>query len=1158
MAGVQLPLRGSKSSPSLFTAESGLALAAPTQINGTYNDDVLKGTPGDDIIETLSGWNRADGGGGDDVIRGGGGNDRLYGDAGDDTLEGGFGSDVLYGGDGNDRLTGGNSTNWLEGGLGDDVVVGGGWIDIVWIREAGSDTVSTGAGKDQVNYDADVAGDHQVIDTGNDDDRVQIDSRGATTFQVATGAGNDLVRIAHLTAQAEIGLGAGADVVEIKAGALAPGAAIMFTDFQPGAEGDRIDWIDFLGEALVSWDRATNPFGAGYLRLRQVGADSVVEIDRDGTGGASPYQPLFIFNNTNRADFRSTNLGGFLANGAEPLPYVKTGTDAADTLFGTIGHDVIDGAGGDDSIKGGAGNDLLRGGAGVDRIEGEVGDDVVEGGDGNDSLRGGRGNDVVRGQAGHDFLYADAGRDELDGGAGSDWIQIQATDVLAKTARGGAGEDRITIEGANGGDFVIDGGSENDWISLAGLRGTADVTLGAGADVLRLDPSAPALIAAQGSIIVRDLQTGTGGDRLEFIDFLTAAAPTWDGRNPFASGHARLVQSGADTLLQIDADGGGDGFRTIVTFQGRSASAFSSFNLDGFSPTGALPGGSTLTGTQADDTLQGGRGDDVIYGLGGKDVLNGDFGDDQIHGGSGFNHLSGGAGTDRLIGGADGDIIDGGTGDDFLDGGAGDDYLHDDAGSDTIVGGAGNDRIEVRRNGGAGDTIRIEGGDGDDDIIFDVRASPGTVLTADGGAGNDLFETYAMSGDAVLTLGQGSDLIVVGSYADYGERAPVTVTVTDFNRAEGDWLGLKFYDPVQDHYNYDYQTNAFMAGTARLVQAGSDVKIDLLRSSAGDEFVWDTMLILEDADAAPLAFRDIFNSYPIYGSNLNETITSADIPQVVFNMSQGGDDSLTSLGNYNLFYFGGAYTNGDKIVGGSTNGEDRLILQGSYGAESPLVLGGPNINSVDRLELLSGAGVEYYHRAPAGTLYQYDLKILDSLAGVKDIYDFKQEFFVDASTLRVGEGAVVDASAESSVRFIMHGGAGDDRLISGGGSDELQGGGGADVLIGGGDLDSFVYTAVSDSTWTARDRIEGLEDFDLIDLHGIDADGNAANGDTAFRHIGAAAFSGSAGELRVTAAVGTANGWLVEGDTNGDRVGDLSILVVTAPGNEQGLIDFWF
>ncbi|WP_165356462.1 calcium-binding protein [Sphingosinicella sp. BN140058] len=1157
-------------------ADTAALGAFPTQVNGTSTDDVLKGTAGDDIIEALGAQDRADGGDGNDVIRGGAGHDRLYGDAGEDRLEGGdgtdqlyggadndiliggAGNDLLYGGAGNDRLEGGSgASNWLEGGLGDDVILGGDQVDIVWIREAGSDSVSTGAGKDQVNYSADVAGDHQVIDTGIDDDRVQIDSRGATTFQIATGAGNDLVRITGLAAQAEIGLGAGTDVVEIKAGGLAAGAVITFTDFQPGADGDRIDWIDFLGQALASWDRSTNPFGAGFLRLRQVGSDSVVEIDRDGTGGAGAYQPLFVLKNTNGADFRSTNLGGFRADGAEQPAYVKTGTDAAETFSGTTGHDVIDGAGGNDTVGGGAGNDLLRGGAGADRIDGEVGDDLVEGGDGDDNLRGGRGNDVVRGHAGHDFLYADAGRDELDGGAGSDWIQIQATDAFTKTALGGAGEDRITIEGAEGGDFVIDGGSENDWISLSGLGGTAYVNMGAGADVLRLEPNAPERLAIEGGVVVGDFEAGAAGDRLEFVDFLSAAAPMWDGSNPFASGHVRLMQSGADALLQVDTDGGADSFRTIVTFQGRSASTFSSFNLDGFSPTGAVPAGRALIGTDAGDTLSGGRGNDVIDGLNGNDMLRGDLGDDELRGGGSSDELYGGAGSDRLLGGDGGDRLDGGAGDDVLDGGGGNDVIRDDFGSDTIRGGAGADRIDVIRDGHASDTIVIDGGNDDDVITLDVDSIGGGVsVIADGGAGNDYFNIQGMSGNAVVTLGEGRDTIRAAGYAPYGDRSPITVTVKDFKYGE-DRFDLSSYDPkMAGDYRFG-ETWVWLYGPARIVQAGDDTKIEFLRGREGDAYAWDTVFILEDVDATPFVHTFMTDASPIYGSALNEVIVAEEGRTAIFNMSQGGDDSLTANGLHSRFYFGGAYTEADTIVGVSGSSEDLFILQGNYGQDAPLVLGYENMKYIDDMRLLSASKTDFFHLAAAGTSYHYNLKLLDSLAVPSDDNPYFWDFEVDASSLGTSETAAVDASDEASMRYVMRGGGGDDRFVGGAGDDQLVGGGGSDRLSGGAGSDTFKYLAASESTAVKRDVITDFAKGDRIDVQ-FDAVDDGRNSYERFHFIGTAAFSGTAGELRANYGPGPEYGWLVEGDTNGDGAADLSILVLTTRGYQMTTADFWF
>ena len=66
-----------------------------------------------------------------------------------------------------------------------------------------------------------------------------------------------------------------------------------------------------------------------------------------------------------------------------------------------------------------------------------------------------------------------------------------------------------------------------------------------------------------------------------------------------------------------------------------------------------------------------------------------------------------------------------------------------------------------------------------------------------------------------------------------------------------------------------------------------------------------------------------------------------------------------------------------------------------------------------------------------------------------------------------------------------------------------------------------------------------LSGIDRIDLAAIDAK-SATAADDAFSFIGAGAFSGQAGQLRVEGGGGV---WQVYGDTNGDSVADFQITV---------------
>jgi len=188
-------------------------------------------------------------------------------------------------------------------------------------------------------------------------------------------------------------------------------------------------------------------------------------------------------------------------------------------------------------------------------------------------------------------------------------------------------------------------------------------------------------------------------------------------------------------------------------------------------------------------------------------------------------------------------------------------------------------------------------------------------------------------------------------------------------------------------------------------------------------------------------------------------------------------------------------------------------------------------------------------------------------AGGRDTLDLSG--FDTASRIDLGDGAFSDAGGLTKNISIAHGavienargGAGNDslagnkaanRLEGGGGADSLAGGRGTDSLTGGSGGDIFVFSALADSNGYAR-RSDGkkyapdtLTDFtsgeDRIDLSGIDAIwGTAAN--EAFTFIGAAAFSGQAGELRIVQAVDRIH---VLADVDGNQIADFHLIVMAS------------
>jgi serralysin len=122
----------------------------------------------------------------------------------------------------------------------------------------------------------------------------------------------------------------------------------------------------------------------------------------------------------------------------------------------------------------------------------------------------------------------------------------------------------------------------------------------------------------------------------------------------------------------------------------------------------------------------------------------------------------------------------------------------------------------------------------------------------------------------------------------------------------------------------------------------------------------------------------------------------------------------------------------------------------------------------------------------------------------------------------------------------IYGGAGNDRIVGGSGNDIIYGGSGRDTLWGCSGADVFAYASVTDSLVSAKDSIKDFDFADTINLSAIDA--VTGGGDDAFTFIGAANFTGAAGQLHYV--VTGLSSVRIEGDVNGDSVADFAIDVV--------------
>jgi len=482
---------------------------------------------------------------------------------------------MLGGGDGNDTLSGGLGNDSLLGGPGNDSISGGDGDD-VFGAEAGQDTLDGDAGNDRFQV--------SVADGTPGPGKLVTGGLGQDTYLILPSGG----------------------------------ANYVVTDFTPGVGGDQLDLSVLLANS-IGYVAGANPFNvaAGFIRLTQSGADTLLQWDRDGTAGSAyGLQTVLTLQNVVALNVTLDNVAG----SAPP----DWSTTSGLLLVGGSGNDNLTGGLYDDSISGLSGDDTLYGGLG--------GNDTLDGGDGNDNLSGGVGNDSLMGGSGNDTLDGGEGDDYVDAGDGNDYIRVDnpGNDTLL----GGVGDDRFSMIGWFSGNRQLTGGSGQDTYQIWNPANTS----------------------------ITDFAAGAGGDILE-VSSLLSKSPGYTSGNPFSAtnGILRLTQSGSNTLLEWDRDGpsAGSTWQTVLTLQNVAASNLTLDNFtNGINPEGSSASGLNLSSSNADDTLTGGVGNDTILGLGGNDVLDGGpGGNDIVDGGDGNDTITGGTGADTLTGGNGADVF---------------------------------------------------------------------------------------------------------------------------------------------------------------------------------------------------------------------------------------------------------------------------------------------------------------------------------------------------------------------------------------------------------------------------------------------------------------------------------------------------------------------
>ena len=1007
-------------------------------------------------------------------ISGGSGNDTLYGLSGN-------GNDTLLGGDGDDYLSSVGGADSLDGGGGNDKLVfdvsasyGGDPNNLTLSGGEGNDTLSL-SGYSQLNG-------RSLLSGGAGDDVIRISS----TMSTPSGA--------SLTATG----GGGVDTYQFDTMYVSKTVLVSMTytiaDFQVGDGGDRIDLNGLLDASVAAGTayKGGNPFESnlGTMRLTQSGSDTLLQFDIDGVQGASSPITVLKLENVNASTLTAFNFGGASPDGANPV----TGA----VLNGTAGRDYLSGGWFDDTLLGGDGNDSLSGGAGSSYLDGGSGDDslvvragsganTLLGGDGNDSLTGGAGVNHMDGGAGADSLIARAagGDNTLIGGDGNDTIE-----AVGGTAGGGAGDDSFVVTGRfDGHDQVL------------------TMTGGAGRDLYGFNN-----FYNQVSGVVTDFSAGPGGDLIDVRDLLTASSIMLNGYrvgdNPFSadSGYLRLVQSGADTVLEWDLDGPRQNSRTfdeVLRLEGVQVGDVTAANfVGGLRPDGGPVEPGMISGSDGNDKLS-----------------TGDFGG-KIDGGAGDDLLTGGQVNDTLLGAGGNDTLDGRFGSNVLEGGAGDDRLVS---------------TSMRFNVSEFINEKLSGGDGDDTFEIESSNSLHNALAVDGGAGNDVFRMAvyrgadAVPGKIVLTGGAGSDTylltgssfffvgqfvitdFVAGAGGDRFDVASLTAySVKNGGYSGGDMFQLGYLRYVQTasgtQVQYDYDGAAGKLGTMQTVIDLVNVKATAINAGNYTSVLlkgtFDSELLV-GAMGDDTLVGDYAGSDTMKGGDGDDVYRVNDAANVVVELVNNGIDRVeTAVTNYTL----GAnveqlrYT-GDRAFAGTGN-ELANVIEGGTGNDT--LLGGAGD---DRLDAVSGTdlidgGAGSDTAVLHGNFADYTRTVLNA----------RDTLLVNAATgeavtLR-GVETVVFTDGTRALAAVLANlpTAGNDLLRGTAGADLMDGGTGNDSMSGGAGDDRYVVGEAGDTvTELAGEGTDGVR----TSLAAYTLTANVEN----LVYTGAAAFTGAGNAL---------------------------------------------
>ncbi|HRK18846.1 MAG TPA: calcium-binding protein [Hyphomicrobiaceae bacterium] len=689
--------------------------------------DTFNGLGGDDVIASA---------GGADIINAGDGNDDVSGRAGNDTMNGGNGFDELRydreaaGGRGvtvnlatgiatDAFLTTDSISNFeiIRGTAFADTFIGGNPANgsaVVGILDGfeafrglnGADTITGGAGYDEVQHDRDaVAGGTGAVTVNLITQRATdgfgtIDILSGIEGARGTNQGDTLIgnsgdnTFTGLGGADTITGGDGIDTLRYDRDVNEGGAGGIVANLQAGTITDGFGAVDSVSGINAIRGTLQNDSFVGNNDVRLLTDQFQGLAGNDTIDGGIGYDEARYDNDE---DFNGTlGVNVNLATGIATDGFGNTdslisienvrGTSRVDTLVGDGANNRLAGLAGNDTIDGGAGNDAVEyrydefngasAGVSVNLVTNRATD-----GFGNidtlisiESAGGTSFADTFLGNAGNNAFTGFAGNDTINGGTGvqdtvrydGDWIYGGLSGVNVNLATGVATDgfgntDSLTgIEWVRASRFAdtLTGSADNNL--FAGLMGSDTINGGAGVDIAAYVYD---ILARDESVTLQavnvNLTTGIAVDSFGSQDSLTAIESAWGGllNDTFygnSAGNTFAGFAGNDTMNGIGGFDTADYSQDeeigrILFLSGNGAvtvNLVTGLATDGFGNTDTLINMDGAIGTAYNDTMTGNAAANRFVGGAGIDTLNGGDGNDTLDGGVGNDSLTGGLGDD--------------------------------------------------------------------------------------------------------------------------------------------------------------------------------------------------------------------------------------------------------------------------------------------------------------------------------------------------------------------------------------------------------------------------------------------------------------------------------------------------------------------------------